>query len=251
MKGIPGTITEEGKYVEQQVIPCYMTDGGKQLKPASFMDIAQEMGFRAATAMHFGYDELMAEGKAWILSRMHFRYVRMPFWREEITVSTWNRGPHGPFYFRDFRLEGEQGLVLATSAWLILDLKERRLCREARCLQGIPPQYQCDEAVLDEPAPKVAFPRDLPAEEVATHTVGYADVDMLGHTNNARYMVWATECIGFEQAEKGSPKDVYIQFNHEAKPGDSVTIFRARRENEYYIEGRVGETSSFAAKIVY
>ena len=61
MKGIPGTITAEGKYVEQQVIPCYMTDGGKQLKPASFMDIAQEMGFRAATAMHFGYDELMAE----------------------------------------------------------------------------------------------------------------------------------------------------------------------------------------------
>ena len=251
MKGIPGDITPDGKYVEKQVIPCYMTDGSKQLKPAGFMDIAQEMGFRAATAMHFGYDDLIAEGKAWVLSRLYFRYVDMIYWRDEVTVSTWNRGPIGPFFYRDFRVQGEHGLLLATSAWLVLDLYERTIARHAACLENIPPQYQCDEAVLDVPAAKIVIPKSLECSFVRDHVVDYADVDMLGHTNNARYMVWAMDCIGYEQAEQGSPAEVWINFNHEARPGDVVSLYRAQDGNTYYVEGKVGDSTAFLMKIAY
>ena len=249
MKGIPGLITDEGKYVENQVIPCYQTDGAKRLKPSGFMDIAQEMAFRAAQSMGFGYDQLLLEGKAWVLYRFHFRCIKVPRWREEVQVSTWNRGPFGPLYYRDFRLEGENSEILATSSWIVLDVAGRRVCRSAEALSAIPEKYRCDEAVLEEPAPKIVIPANLQEEFVGMHRVGYADIDMLGHTNNARYMAWATECVDFGDAEGLEPADVFINFIHETKAGDEVSLYRARDGRTYYVEGRVGDEVSFTVRI--
>ena len=83
MKGhLEAVITPESKVVLRQAIRCYDVDGAMRLKPAAFMDLAQEMAYIAADLMHFGYDELQQEGKAWVLSRMHFTFVDVPVWRD-------------------------------------------------------------------------------------------------------------------------------------------------------------------------
>lgn len=251
MKGIPGTITPEGKYVENQVIACYQTDAGKKLRPAAFMDIAQEIAFRAANVMGFGYDNLIRTSHAWVLSRLHFRYSGLVSWRDEITLSTWNRGPFGPFYLRDFRLEGENGSILATSSWVVLDLQARAMTRHLDLFDEIPPQYQCSEAVLEEPAPKVIIPRDTLPEFAGIHRVSYSDIDMLGHTNNARYMVWAMECLPDELASEKCPKDVYINFIHETKLDDDVTLWRVDKDSGIYILGKIGEENAFTVRLDY
>ena len=251
MKGIPGTVTPDGKYFEDQVVASYQVDGSKKLKPAAFMDIAQEVAFRAAQVMGFGYDTLLAKGKVWVLSRLHFRFVQTPRWRQEFRISTWSRGQQGPFFQREFRLEGADCQVLGTSSWIGLDVQTRTLSRMEGVLENIPPECQCDESVLEAPAPKVALPRGADASLVATRTVGYADIDFQGHTNNARYMVWATECLPFQEAETREISDVYIQFNHETKAGDLVSLYRVDEPGAYSIEGRVGDHAAFAAKIVF
>lgn len=251
MKGIPGTVTADGKYYEDQVVSSYQVDASMKLKPAAFMDIAQEVAFRAAQVMGFGYDTLMAKGKVWVLTRLHFRYVQTPHWRDEFRVSTWSRGQRGLFFQREFRLEGEGCQVLGTSSWIGIDVNTRALCRMEGVLENIPPECQCDESVLEAPAAKVGMPKDAVPQQVATRVVGYADIDFQGHANNARYMVWAMECLDFADAETREVSDVYIQFNHETKAGDQVVLYRVQEGDSYSIEGRVDDHSAFVVKIVF
>jgi acyl-CoA thioesterase FadM len=63
-----------------------------RLKPASFMDMAQEAANLHAATLGFGYDELIASRTAWVLSRMHVVFVDTLKWRDEVTLATWHKG---------------------------------------------------------------------------------------------------------------------------------------------------------------
>ena len=75
------------RYIEKVTIPCYDTDAAWRLKPASFMNIAQEAAGRHAVHLGFGYDDLIKSNTAWILSRVHVEFVDTPKWREDITMT--------------------------------------------------------------------------------------------------------------------------------------------------------------------
>lgn len=250
---LEAVITPESKVVLRQAIRCYDVDGAMRLKPAAFMDLAQEMAYIAADLMHFGYDELQQEGKAWVLSRMHFTFVDVPVWRDEVEIQTWHKGPSGPFYLRDFRINDLQGnaKVLGTSSWVILDVRERRMCRTSEVTEMIPESTVCHDFAIEAPAEKVAMPRGIQPEAVASHKVGYADVDLLGHTNNARYVVWAMECIDYELVASRPIKDLWVNFNHETRAGEEVTLFRHQEEDTYFVEGKVEDRQAFCVKIQF
>ena len=103
--------------------------------------------------------------------------------------------------------------------------------------------------------PESRLPRDIEPEAVYEHVVGYSDVDMLGHANNAMYMQWAMDAVDYETVSTRPVKEVTINFNHETKAGDLVSVYRAYVEKEdglhVYIEGKVQETSSFCVEIVF
>jgi hypothetical protein len=50
-------------------------------------------------------------------------------------------------------------------------------------------------------------------------------------------------------------REVTINFNHETKAGDTVSIYRACVEKEdgfhVYVEGKVADTSSFCVEIIF
>ena len=244
-------ITPESRVVARHAVRCYEVDGAMRLKPAAFMDLAQDMAYRAADAMRFGYEELMRENKAWVLSRLHFRFLDVPLWRDEVEVQTWHKGPSGPFYLRDFRVLDTAGRprILATSAWVILDVRERRMCRTSEVTDMIPEETCCKEDAIAEPAGKVAVPRGVTPQEVSRHRVGYADVDLQGHTNNARYMVWAMDCLDYAETSVRPVREVRIQFNHETLAGEEVVLYRFRDGDTYYVEGKAGDRQAFCARI--
>ncbi|MBQ9173671.1 MAG: hypothetical protein IJ161_08095 [Bacteroidales bacterium] len=252
-----GRITPDSKYVIGKEITCYEVDGEQRLTPAAFMDIAQEMAYLAADAMHFGYDELQAEGKAWVLSRLQFRFVDVPKWRESVEVATWHKGPYGPFYLRDFAissLEGERK-INGTSSWVILDVASRRMCRTTEVVEMIPESTICPDAAIADPAPKVQMPRGVEPTMVGSHTVSYSDVDILGHTNNAKYVVWGMDCIDYAVTSGKTMKELSINFNHETKPGQTVDLYmyseQATDGTAYYVEGKVEGSQAFCMKVVF
>ena len=243
----------ENKFRQHIQIPCYDTDVSKLLKPASFMDLAQEAANLHANILGFGYDNLMETRTAWVLSRMHIRFVRHPRWREEVDLATWHKGPERLFYLRDFLLTGAQGEVLveATTSWLVLNIDTRRVVRDA----GICEEGTCHDNAIEEPCPKVQIPAGSQKEQAGVHRVSYSDVDVNGHTNNAMYLQWAMDALGYGLASSRPVKEVKINFNHETRPDDEVIIYKSCMEDGdglvCYVEGESGGRSAFCVELVF
>ena len=85
----------DNRFSTDITIPCYDTDASFRLKPAAFMDHAQEMAYLAAQALHFGYDDLQRHHTAWVLSRMRMDFLNPPKWTDETTLYTWHKGRDG------------------------------------------------------------------------------------------------------------------------------------------------------------
>ena len=242
------------KYNQKFVIPCYFTDASWRLKPASFMDMAQEAATCHAQILGFGYDDLIASRTAWILSRLHVEFVDTPRWRENISLTTWHKGLSRLFFLRDFILTDDAGnvRVKATSSWLVLNLDTQRLVRDPKLMDE---GTTCSEDVLDAPADKVQMPKGAEPELVMEHVVSYSDVDINDHTNNAMYMHWAMDAVDLEISSSRDVREMTINFNHETKAQDVVSIYKAIVENEtgrhVYIEGKVENRSAFCVELVF
>ena len=253
-----GIVRSGNKFYQDITVPCYDVDRSRYLKPASFMDMAQEIAHWAAELLGAGFDTLAEKGTAWVLSRMHFHFERTPLWREDVRLWTWHKGFDGLFFLRDFLLVdgAETPLVAGTSSWLIIDTAARRLLRNPAENALLDCSTAGDGHAIAEPAPKVQIPAGVTKEPAGVHTVAYSDVDFLGHTNNARYMVWAMDCLDPETIAGRCPRDVYINFNKETRPGDTVSLVRCCTPcpdggQSCYVEGLVEGRQAFIVQLVY
>ncbi|MCM1177117.1 MAG: thioesterase [Bacteroidales bacterium] len=238
----------QNKFSQNLIIPCYDTDRECRLKPSSFMDLAQEQANIHAQKLGFGYDDLQKTRTAWVLSRMHIHFVRYPQWREEVTLSTWHKGAERLFYLRDFQMKDSNGdvLVAATTSWLVLNVDTRRISRDAEILDK---GTACMENAVESSCGKVQMPKGIEPQPVAVHRVSYSDVDMNGHTNNARYLLWAMDALDYSFAVQNPVKDVKINFNSETMPGEMVELYRADSDGKVYIEGRSSGRSAFCIEL--
>lgn len=242
------------KYTEEHTIACYDTDAAWRLKPASFMNLAQEAAGRHAVYLGFGYDDLIASNTAWILSRVHVEFTDTPKWRDRVTLTTWHKGLSRLFFLRDFILTDDSGnpKVKATTSWLVMNLETRRLVRDPKLMEE---GTTCAENVIETPADKVQMPKDVEAEFVSDHKVAYSDVDTNGHANNAMYMQWAMDAVDYRTASSLAVKSFTVNFNHEIKPMETVSLYRASVKAEdglhVFVEGKQGEISAFCTEIVF
>ena len=117
----------------------------------------------------------------------------------------------------------------------------------------VPATTQCPDNAIQIPCGKVVMPKNIPAEEVGCHKAAYSDIDVLGHTNNARYVVWAMDCIDYEEVVGNPVRSISINFIKETKPGEVVRIFRSVEDidgqKKYFIEGKIEDKPCFCARI--
>ncbi len=251
MKGI---FRDKNKFYQDITIPCYDVDRFRVLKAASFMDMAQEIAHWAAELLGAGFDILAGKKTAWVLSRMHIHFPDAPLWKEDVRLWTWHKGFDGLFFLRDFSLQDGTGKerVTATSSWLIIDTDTRRLLRNPAERAVLDLSTAGEGFAIAEPAPKIQKPAGLEPDLVKEHTVSYSDVDFLGHANNARYMVWAMDCLDPEALSVRRAKDIYINFNKETRPGETVQLCRyTDGPDSCYVEGLVDGRQSFIVKVDY
>lgn len=254
----------DNRFSTDITVPCYDTDASFHMKPAAFMDHAQEMAYLAAQALHYGYDELQKHHTAWVLSRMRIDFPNPPKWTDETTLYTWHKGLEGLFFLRDFELrkKGDTNfedksnvLVACTSSWIVMNVETRRLVRSDEVLDMVPFSTQCQDNAIKTPCGKVAMPKNVALEEVGRHKAAYSDIDVLGHTNNARYVVWAMDCIDYREVADRRVKSLSINFIKETKPEETVCLFRSCIEADgkktYFIEGKIEDKPCFCAQIEF
>lgn len=245
------------KYNVIKRIPSFDTDMSATLRPASFLNYAQEAANIHADYIGVGYDNMHITRKAWVLARMHVIFHKLPKWRENINVQSWHKGANGFQFLRDFVVydkEGSEKLISATTSWLVIDIDTRRLSKYPELAED---EEKCiKEDVIAEAAPKITMPKEAAPVLVAKHLANYSDLDMNGHVNNVKYTEWAMNIIEFEVTNNKPLKELIINFNNEVKAGDEVELYRYCEQGEdgslvYYIEGKVNDKSSFVEKLVF
>ena len=80
--------------------------------------------------------------------------------------------------------------------------------------------------------------------------VRYSDVDHNEHANNVKYTVWAMDALPEELVYDHHVKELTINFNKEARPGDTVDLYHLQEaDGSHIIEGRTGEHQVFIERL--
>ena len=242
-------------YSKNHTIACYEADANQLMRPTAMLDMMQEAANINATALGFGYDELINSNTAWVLSRIHVKFEKLPLWRQVVNLKTWHKGVAKLFYLRDFILSDTEGntMIKATTSWLIIDMNTRRLVRNSD-LATSPDKCNKEDAIA-EPADKVVVPVDIEPELVRKHPVTWSEIDTNGHVNNVKYAVWALDAVKPEDIKERPLKELLINYDAEVMPGDTVKIYRTIQESEdglvYYITGKVDDKQNFSVKLIF
>lgn len=186
------------------------------------IDIATEH----ANALGIGYEALIPEGYAWVLSRLAFFMNRFPAMHETYTIDTWIESFNRSFSNRNFRISiADTGEVLgyARSVWTAIDIRERRLADLSKFTAGVPlcPELPCQVPQLCR-LPVVSQSNAISEH---SHVITSTDIDFNRHVNTTRYveMLVNIHDLAFHDANRLASLE--MSFRHEALYGNTLSIF--------------------------
>jgi medium-chain acyl-[acyl-carrier-protein] hydrolase len=138
-------------------------------------------------------------------------------------------------------------VVLGTSAWTVVDYRERALFRGEL---GFDQSFHHEEDTLPF-CTKILIPRDLEQNPAGSHTVVWSDIDTNGHANNCAYTQWVLDAMPVDYVRNHVVKDVQVNYNHEIHLGEKVDFFMSRAENLWFVTGRTGEKVCFSVRLEF
>ena len=184
-----------------------------------------------ADALGLSVPQLFKKGLTWMLSRFFIQIHSCPRWRDELIIQTWPSGIERFFALRDFIIFNSRREVVgvATSAWLIIDLKLHRPLPAVKLFnnQDILLNYRSSKAL-----PAKLSSVDKPQKE-QDFNVRYSDLDLNEHVTSASYIDWLLEIIPAAVRKEKLLTELELNFISEAMYGDSV---KAVIEEQEYTE---------------
>ena len=229
-------------------------DFKRNLKLSSLFIYLQDMATEHAYNIGVGRDALQAKyGIIWVLNRAAVEIIRYPVFKEEIAIETWPEQPDKVQFNRNFLIydKDENIIAKAFSQWVVIDFITRKLRRSS---------------IIEEEFPKVDRERaiDCTLNKIKPRgklnlgykkTVGYSDIDINEHLNNAKYIDYIMDCFSLENHKKYSVKAIDIDYIHEALPGEIIQLYtdtEDAKDNMVYIEGINENTklTTFKAQIL-
>jgi medium-chain acyl-[acyl-carrier-protein] hydrolase len=189
----------------------------------------QEAAGNDARRLDVSMNQLLEQDLAWMLHRLRLAIVAgaptLPGSR--LSVATWARRFERVIALRDFEVRDEAGALLAaaTSRWVVVDPKARKVVRLPPFIRGLPvPDRPPALEMGDEALPALGA---SPACE-RRFEVRRSDLDVLQHVNNTRYVGWAVETVPEDVYETRRLAEITIVFQREAAYGD-VVVSRSQR----------------------
>lgn len=191
----------------------------KTLRPVALLNYLQDAAFGHSLSRGFSAFHLLKKGLTWVLSRYHVRVHRYPGVGEKVRVRTWYPGPQKPFYLREWEVLGDRGdvLALATSSWLILDIKTMKPVEDNGLLDGLEQRHV---RALEDPFDHLPEIHESPTE--SRFIVRISDTDMNRHVNHVHYIQWAIESVTQLAPEGRVPLEMEAGYRAEARLGDNV-----------------------------
>lgn len=213
------------------------------LKLRAFFDLAQEAAGEHAAQLGVGMKTLLANHRAWMLSRVAMRISSYPRFGEEVRITTWPAGFERLLARRELRFADADGREFAamTMLWMIVDTENMSI---------IPAPVAIGDSLPHNPELPHAFDNigKLPAPEAPEMlrcTVRESQLDVNCHLNNAEYAALVQDCLGAECR----PTQLQINFHKGIPPLGEVEICGGvdRQKLTFNYAGRCNGTVAFTA----
>ncbi len=188
-----------------------------------------------ADMLGFGLRDLNAGNSSWVLSRMAIEMTRIPARYERFDIYTWVSDYGRLMTTRNMVMTDAagDGIGAAVTQWAMIDLSTRRPL-DLSALSDKRTSLVDREPPIEKPRKVGAFE---PQVERA-HRVVYSDIDFNGHVNSMKYLEWMADTMPPELLERAAGMRVDINYIHEAKLGQALTVCRAETDGLHQFDIR-------------
>ena len=220
-----------------------------RLKPASVLDLFQDVATLQAEQQGIGRDDMLKKGVFWAVIRSKFEIVRQPEHHSTVTVRTWPHSPSRFSFLRDFCMRDEKGnlLIKATSEWVFMSAETRKFVRITDAYDGT---MEFDPARSFPEKTRKVFDFDTDGSEPFVLVPGYVDIDNNGHVNNAVYANFIVNALN--PGAQGSLKTFQIDYRQEVRPEEPLQVFTKLEEGTAFAKGVCDDGAvAFLSKIEF
>jgi medium-chain acyl-[acyl-carrier-protein] hydrolase len=220
------------QFEKEYRIHVYETGPDGKLNLYSLFNYMQDIASDHAVKLGFGRDDLMRDNRFWVLSRIYVVISNLPLWEDKIVIKTWPNGTDKLFALRNYEVRYPDGRHIAsgTSSWLILDQTTKKVQRPDSVLTS----YNPDLYKLNSPlryATKIEPAADN-AKSSQHFKVNVSDLDVNLHTNNVRYLKWASDCYSLGFIMENAPQSAEINYLAESKFDEDIIIKTSSQNGE-------------------
>jgi len=224
-------------------------DTNRKIKLPAIMGYASDIAGDDYADRGITHYKMMDANQVFLLARYHYRFYRIPSVGEIITYRTWEKGVESGYVLRDYELvdSNNEVCILISSTWVVINPETRKIVRPRNFTLR---EIQSSEKVLDcEPCGKINFDEEK-FNSLGERVLFYTDIDANGHLNNANYGSIAIDFLPCNLRDKEF-SDFYINYNKEARLGETIKLFGYEENNIYYMVGKVENTLCFTCKFTF
>ncbi|XP_077211942.1 palmitoyl-acyl carrier protein thioesterase, chloroplastic-like [Tasmannia lanceolata] len=164
--------------------------------------------------------EMSRRNLIWVVTRMQVLVDCYPSWGDIVEVDTWV-GPSGKngmrrdWLVRDFKTG--QTLTRATSVWVMMNKKTRKLSKIPEEVRGeIEPYFIEHAAILEEDSRKLPKLDDSNADYICRGlTPRWSDLDVNQHVNNVKYIGWILQSAPISILESHELAGMTLEYRRE------------------------------------
>ncbi len=173
-------------------------------------------------------------GIAWIILNWKLKVFFRPKTNTKLLVNTWARSENPLFFYRDFEILDENNTLVAkaSSKWVLFDVNKKSITK-------IPKEAKEKYTYVEKFAFQEQWNEKLKEPQNSMFIMDYKvqrrDIDTNHHVNNLYYLDYAIEALPEEIYNTCNFSNVEIMYKHEAKLGDTLSLFFVKGENNEYI----------------
>ncbi len=173
-------------------------------------------------------------GIAWIILNWKLKVFFRPKTNTKLLVNTWARSENPLFFYRDFEILDENNTLVAkaSSKWVLFDVNKKSITK-------IPKEAKEKYTYVEKFAFQEQWNEKLKEPQNSMFIMDYKvqrrDIDTNHHVNNLYYLDYAIEALPEEIYNTCNFSNIEIMYKHEAKLGDTLSLFFAEAEDNKYI----------------
>ena len=204
---------------KQLSVTATQVDMFRRLRLSSLFALLQETAIEHTILLGCPREKTLDRGLLWIVTHYCLRIARLPLYDEQLTLLTWPGKTMHLLFPRYWQILDAQGqpVLEASSLWVLMDEKERRIAfpehfditipgTETGKEIPLPKRYKMGEMSRDD---SLVLPPSL--------------VDMTGPLNNARYIDIVQDVLPFEFYEK-QLREISVEYVNEVRLGQTLDI---------------------------